>query len=1526
MPENKTQHSLNKGMIKDINDSQVSGEYYTHARNAVTNSHDGQSELIQNEPSNLHCVTLPYTHIGSIPTEDNQWVVFSTNNTESEIGLFNDSTCTYRTIINQACLGFNVNHPITGVSRRTFDCSVKVYWSDGLNPDRALDITNPPYIKTRTLVGSCWEETVTNQVDCEKLRIIPLVDIPCLSLSRSKGSGLLPNGSYQVAVAYAINEIRVTDYLITSNPIAIWDHGNVAGALELSVSETDGDYDEMEIVLIATINGQTKAVRLGIYSTRQGIVHINSIEESLPVIPLSLIPLQTPAIEKSDAIYGVGPYLLRTGVYTKADFNYQPLANQIKTKWVSARYPSDYYKKFGKNAGYMRDEVYTFFIRWVHNTGEKSASYHIPCNVFGPPGGYTYAAGSTGDGGTFVTEGYTEPYLSTERYPDNRPDIWGSLCGEQYRHHKFPDNNTDNHFEPGGEYIRVLGVKFENIKVPVDNSGTPISSIIGYEILRGSREGNKSIIAKGMIKNMRSYNLPGGGIGLYQNYPYNDLRVNRTTIHNERTGAGLVTTTFPNTDGYLINNITNSVSRNFLSFHSPDTTFTHPYLPGSSYLRVYEDIVGYSRGTFLKPYQHPEFKILGPGAEVLAGIVSGISTTSTTMAGALGFDMKLTGTEDLPFQYPLTVNPSIPADVFGAVTVETSPMTWIMTAILISANATVLGMTAALRYGVTREQLLRVMTSLVAPKQFARQYNSYGFFNNYYPNSQNLGIANMGYVKGQIQGFGNYRINNLFRNDYVAIECVNNLSDPSVTDTSRFTIGERGCDAPLSQGYTESISAKYGAIKISDSSLYGQLDSIRQIPISTCLAKTEPNILYVYSSPVYFGGDTYINRYTEKNPFTFFNDWLLGQPADYPYDYRNSINIPNPLYWVDNRKVYTDFFNLVADYRQLECEGYSAPPGGQSTIDYNGTGSASGGGFNPINMSDYSRTVQNLTRLGVTQGQFYLSCNGVHDFFVESDVNLAFRDWEDDASKRFYDPYGYTDINEMFRSDIIKSPGYYKYDYSLSVSKLYSQYVSWGSVLPRDFDPIKAETCYDYYPRRVIYSLPQTEELKKDNWQSFLANNYKDFLSKVTAIKQIGRSGALIMLDKESPMNLVGVDTLQTDAGIKVTVGDGGLFNQPLQSIVNSDKSYEYGSCQNKYGVIATPQGVFWVSQDQGKIFNYSSGLEEISASGLRWWFSRYLPSQLKKAFPEFPYTDNPVAGCGIIMGYDNTNNILYITKKDYKPLSANISYRDGIGFIYDNNGVSHGVDLCDSTYFEDVSWTISYDTKYKKWVSFHDWHPNFMLPGNNHFLTSFLPCTGGQSGLWKHNVRCDSFCNFYGYDRPFELEFVSSYGEMVTSLRNVEYQMECIRYKLDCSDKFHVLDFNFDQAIIHNSEQISGLLKLNLKDKKDPFSNTTYPSVNPNYIDILYSKEEQKYRFNQFWDITKDRGEFSGAQVSMFETQGNGYIRAINPAYVDYYKELTERKKFRNTSNRVFLSKLVSDNTKMIFKLANVPVQPSKR
>ncbi|BCV02244.1 MAG: hypothetical protein CM15mV51_0610 [uncultured marine virus] len=44
--------------------------------------------------------------------------------------------------------------------------------------------------------------------------------------------------------------------------------------------------------------------------------------------------------------------------------------------------------------------------------------------------------------------------------------------------------------------------------------------------------------------------------------------------------------------------------------------------------------------------------------------------------------------------------------------------------------------------------------------------------------------------------------------------------------------------------------------------------------------------------------------------------------------------------------------------------------------------------------------------------------------------------------------------------------------------------------------------------------------------------------------------------------------------------------------------------------------------------------------------------------------------------------------------------------------------------------------------------------------------------------------------------------------------------------------------------------------------------------MQILYSKEEQKYRFNQFWDVTNDRGEFTNSEQSIFITQLNGRLR----------------------------------------------------
>ncbi len=1520
-------NTFSKGMMKDLNETFVGEGVWLHARNAVNNSHDGQVGVLGNEPANLHTVDLPYTLIGSIPITDGTWALFTTDNVDSEIGIFDANLGTYKTVVNDRGLNFHKNNLITGASRKGFDCGYKVYFDDGRrNPSRVLDLDNVPYVTKKVKQGECYIEQSTGVLDVEQMRLAQILTIPCVNIEKGKAAGTLRNGSYQVAIAYSINSIRVTDYLVVSEVQGLFDHDGEGGSLTVDISNTDQDFDEFELVLISVVNNQTTAKRLGIYSVNQNRVYIDSVEPDLITVPLELIPLVTPAIESSDATFRLNNYLVRVGIQSKFDFNYQPLANKIQTKWASVEYPANYYLKGGNNTGYMRDEQYAFFIRWIYNTGDKSASYHIPGRApRTDERNYLFSADASAiegdespevwkvkntaevlsvpntpraDGGVVIAEGEMGFWESTEIYPDNKPEIWGNLCGEKIRHHKFPDNSLAEqvyHQSQGGDKIRILGVKFENISVPVDNAGNPLNDIIGYEILRGSREGNKTVVAKGLLNNMRQHDMPDqpGVKGLYQNYPYNDLREdlfltsNKSFIdrgaRNNRLEDGL-----------------KEYRKDMFSFHSPDTSFSKPYLSASE-LKVYSEVYGTSEGSFKYVYKHPQFKLLSEAAKsTIDNLLSTLIATNLLTNAAK--TIKFGGTEGEPFEFslgggvPTPGPPAAASDALGATGAATSAISiaaYVANLAIYTANVVALIYAAKLLKDQYSEKVINVVASMIPKRQFATQYDSHGFYSNY---SINTGVDNARrkvadafYIGDNLQSYNEYRINNLHRGKYVLVNTTREFDAPKIVDTSRNTKTQLQTD--LNTTVKSAISGYYGAIKSAFPSQYGQLESIKQVPVYTCVYQTQPDKTKVYSTDVLFGGDIYIGRYTEKNPFLFFHDWLYDQQDELLYDYRARMSVAYPRYWLEN----TDAKRLVTD------------------------------GTTAFSHLDDRHEVDSY----VNRGHFYLFCNGVRDFFVESEVNLAYRDWDETPDKRHYDPDKYTDLTSMFRSDIMKKGNYYKYDYSLSVSKLYNNYVSWGSMQPRSYDPKVAEQCYSYSPNRIMYSLPQEQEQMQDNWVRFLPNNYIDMSGRVTALKSVGHTGALIMLENESPIMIQGVDSLQTDAGIKITVGDGGLFNQPMRNIMNTDDEYQYGSCQSKYAIVGIPAGVFWVSQEQGKIFQYAGQYKEISRNGNKWWFAKYLPSQLLKAFPNFAHYDNPLIGVGCNMSYDNTNEILYITKKDYKPINKDLKYDTINGFYtlgeeFIDNGVvkqtKTAVTLGDPLHFENASWTMSYDVKNEQFISIHDWHPNFIIPARSSFLTV------QDKGVWRHNSRTDLYCNFYGVDYPFEVEYVASTGVNVATVKNVEYILECFKYLNDGNDKFHLLDDNFDRALVYNSEQVSGYLDLNLKRKDDPISLLLYPMVQSDSIKINYSKEENKYRFNQFWDITKNRGEFVGNEVPMFNVSSNGYTRALNPKYVDYKKSEIERKKFRHYANRVFLRKIKSGSTKMLFKIISTKLQISQR
>ena len=1803
--------SFIKGLNKDSDPSFVQEGMWSHAVNTVNNTIEGDIGTLSNEIANFLCATTGLSMpaivtkkyiIGAIYLYSDKWVIFTAGHANngrritSEIGLLEEDVCRYRPIVQAKCLRFDKRYLISGASREKEDCSWQVYWSDGFNPDRYLNIGDPKtwptldyqwvgggpltmnyysngsdtkflwpgvaWVENIDLVNNCEFVTFTNDVDCDALRLARLMKTPCLKLSLGQQGGTLSNGTYFATIAYTIKGQKVTDFFSQSNNQFIFTVNDFESCLTLDIEADSENFDEFVLVIVSAVNQQTVASQLGFYSTSTTKVVIDQINPSLVKIPLEQLPIQTPVFETSDQMTEVNSYLLRVGPKSKFDFNYQPLANMIKAKWVSVEYPGDYYVKGGNNTNYLRDEVYTFYIRWVYNTGDKSSSYHIPGRAprnFQIPGGalkpetddlddknalatddkvfevYNTASISSSplgtlpgatfdttlnkwildDGGVVLASGEMGYWQSTENYPDDRPDIWNpsfycwtgpdaqipqgqtegpyDLCGKKVRHHKFPENYINNssstdvvHFRPnpntatsGDDFaIRLMGVVFENIIVPKDQEGNDIPGIVGYEILRGSREGNRTIVAKGMVNNFRTY-VPRGNLGtfktgLYQNYPYNTIfpigSSSNNQDHNYQYNDPYIKNEKPKNKNDVYNQ---SIPNDIFTFHSPDTMFSTPFLSMTEF-KLYGTFQGYADLNFQEPSDHPKWKLLasgvvtamiiggiadaiisligkrtinqptaygGSGASDAAGAAYAASTTgSALLAGAAasyngfvagyytGFGPVADALLSLVGGYSATSVANFDqlyaqAGNVAAASGSNAP---------IVINGTIefpkwayldpitrsLGALNQIAYYFSEgaDVTLQIFYALTPFRQYAMQSVSHGYYGDMAAVSQSqlkrFTIDESFYLRDNIQDVPKYQtntgtyitymINNLKRSDAVAVRTKSgpyydltypngvNIGPHLITsgfqDKSLVTIGtvvQNSGDAALVgqtiPDFNEDdkdnplrlpIASHYGALRARVRNQYGQLASEFQIVVTSCEQKLSnynvpqnewtcprDGIEYVFKrvvrTPVIFGGDTYINRYTEKNNMVFFYDWLYDQPDGFEFNYYLRNMIPLARFKVNSIKYDTGFLSELVNFSSPSIPGTGGLPSAFYNMDYY---------VSSNRYYNYADDVEEGNILGdkykglwsVRDAYFYLANSGIRDFFVESDVLVDFRQQSTREGGKHYDPYRYTDYVAMqdMNPGVMGKLSEYLYDYSLSVSRLYNQYFSVGIAQSRYYDPKVAKLCYTYYPDRIIYSLPQQDEAIKDSWFIYLVNNYKEFKGQISGVKTINKSGIFITFKNESPLMFQGVDTLETDLNTKITIGDGGLFSQPQQAVTNADKAYEYGSSQNRLSVISTPVGIHYMSQNQGRIFSYSQGLQEISQAGMKWWFILYMPYRLTEDFPEYPWQDNPVAGIGCQSTYDSSSTILYFAKKDYylkDQFKNRVRYiplnPDGTGdhFILDNNPNAVYY-LGDAYLFEDASWTISYDPKTQYWISFHDWHPDLCIPTKDIFLTS------KQNTIWKHNYICDGFCNYYGVQYGWEIEFPIASQQMVMTTRSIEYALECYRRNGNsCIDQHHVLDYNFDQAVVYNTEQVSGYLNLNLYPKNNINLSLQYPKLGSNLAsyDILFSKEEQKYRFNQFWDITRDRDEFpigsdypptgplipgtTILQGNYFSektwfTAQDGYTRILNPLKMDYAKPELQRKKFRHYLNFLNLKRKQCDNVNMILKFSNSKNQFSPR
>ena len=429
------------------------------------------------------------------------------------------------------------------------------------------------------------EPIVTPLLDCNKLKVQPNFSIPELNVSDVVNGGELKAGTYQFAIQYCSAQgDAYTSYYSVTNPTPIanpqlttanFDYV-VGQSIVLDISNIDltGYFEYYNVAVIKTINDITSVQLVGTYFIDGSARQITYTGQDVTAISLTTADIfeKFPYYEIAQDVTAVQDILVWDQLTSIDKVNYQRIANKIDLQWQTYKIPAGENYANELNAtnlrGYLRDEVYAFEIVFLLKNGKQTDGFHIPGRVANSDDLIPVDKATNND---YIGEGTTAPYWkiyntatvlgnaigpnignatphrfgdfayweSNEEYPCNTL-VWGELAGQKIRHHKFPDvlvspmfesqldpNYSDPAMQPANA-LYPIGVKINTQQVAslIDNSGLTAeqkADIVAYKIVRGDRSTNRSIVAKGMLRNVGTYRREGTDY-YYPNYPYNDIK------------------------------------------------------------------------------------------------------------------------------------------------------------------------------------------------------------------------------------------------------------------------------------------------------------------------------------------------------------------------------------------------------------------------------------------------------------------------------------------------------------------------------------------------------------------------------------------------------------------------------------------------------------------------------------------------------------------------------------------------------------------------------------------------------------------------------------------------------------------------------------------------------------------------------------------------------------------------------------------------------------------------------------------
>ena len=339
-------------------------------------------------------------------------------------------------------LNFNENFPISGVFKVDSKGDLVIYFTDDLNPPRAFNIDRQQRLSTGVtqLYGVSGYNHI-NLINlfpyAGSVPNITLIDnstaaggSPGHQLSVGTGGGLR-TGAYYLALAYVDDDYLATNFLTVSNPIPIVDEydttrpttkkdGIKAGSqtsksITWRINNINTDYKFLRPVVIRKMGDAAEAFRLNdVEVTVTNAVNTQDLIftgiEGFSAGSLEAVIIDTVAYDTAKTITQLDNILYVGNTTGTKDVGYQPYANNIKLNSIIRTFPEfdEYWATMDnlnngfsnspvdegnyvddtqsyrfipntfKYKGYMRDEIYAFYIAFILNDGSMSYAYHIP--------------------------------------------------------------------------------------------------------------------------------------------------------------------------------------------------------------------------------------------------------------------------------------------------------------------------------------------------------------------------------------------------------------------------------------------------------------------------------------------------------------------------------------------------------------------------------------------------------------------------------------------------------------------------------------------------------------------------------------------------------------------------------------------------------------------------------------------------------------------------------------------------------------------------------------------------------------------------------------------------------------------------------------------------------------------------------------------------------------------------------------------------------------------------------------------